>query len=77
MKPLQELERVIEQESVGSDSEKSRFSNLGVLRAVTIQRHIQICRHTVVPVHAGETIKFGLSMNILKDTDSSKDDLTK
>ena len=34
-------------------------------------------RYTVVPVHAGETIGVGLLLKILKDTELSKDDLTK
>ena len=34
-------------------------------------------RYTVVPVHAGETIGVGLLLRILKDTELSKDDLTK
>jgi len=33
-------------------------------------------RHTVVPVHAGETIGPGLLLKILKDVDLKKQDLT-
>jgi hypothetical protein len=34
-------------------------------------------RYTVVPIHAGETIGVGLLLKILKDSELSKDDLTR